>query len=466
MIKTRFAPSPTGYLHIGGVRTALFCWLYAKQQQGQFVLRIEDTDKERSTQASVQAIFDGMRWLNLEYDEGPYYQTQRLERYQAIVQQLINDGHAYRCTCSQTRLDALREQQMANRQKPKYDGHCRDAAIKADHHEPYVVRFKTPLEGQTDIHDLVKGTVTIDHTELDDMIIARSDGTPTYNLAVTVDDMDMQITHVIRGDDHLNNTPRQILLYQALSAELPAFAHVPMIVGHDGKRLSKRHGAVSVIQYQEEGILPAALLNYLVRLGWSHGDQEIFTQDEMIEYFDFKHISRSPATFDHDKLLWLNQQYLIAMSDYELAETARPFYQQTDWDLADGPELELVVPLLKERSQTLQQLVEQSRFFYQPISYDDSKVVKQLQAENAANILNVFETQISQLSEWHLDAVQQAIADTMAELGLKMGKVGPKIRAAVCGTLQAPSLDATLFVLGKTKVTQRLQQCQQHLSEL
>jgi len=315
-VRTRFAPSPTGYLHIGGARTALFSWLYARRMGGQFILRIEDTDRERSTDASVQAILDGMDWLGLDYDEGPFYQTHRFDRYREVIQQLLDDGQAYYCDCSRERLEKLREQQRANKQKPRYDGCCRDKGLAQS--ADTVVRFKNPIDGDVVINDLVKGQVVINNRELDDLIIARCDDSPTYNLTVVIDDWDMEISHVIRGDDHLNNTPRQINILRALGAALPVYAHVPMILGSDGKRLSKRHGAVSVLQYKKDGFLAEALMNYLVRLGWSHGDKEVFSRDEMIALFDAVDINTSASTFNPEKLLWLNQQYMMAMPESAL----------------------------------------------------------------------------------------------------------------------------------------------------
>ncbi|MCW8853114.1 MAG: glutamate--tRNA ligase, partial [Gammaproteobacteria bacterium] len=317
-VRTRFAPSPTGYLHIGGARTALFSWLYAKKMGGDFILRIEDTDRERSTQEAVDAITDGMEWLGLEHDEGPFYQTQRFDRYKEVIQQLLDNDHAYYCNCSRERLDQMREQQMANKQKPKYDGCCRDKGLTAA--EDTVVRFKNPQDGEVVINDHVRGRVVISNQELDDLIIERSDGAPTYNLTVVVDDWDMEISHVIRGDDHLNNTPRQINILTALGAHIPEYAHIPMINGPDGKKLSKRHGAVSVMQYHEEGYLTEAMINYLVRLGWSHGDQEIFTLDEMIEKFDIKDINKSSSSLNIEKLQWMNQQYLMSLEPVYVAE--------------------------------------------------------------------------------------------------------------------------------------------------
>ena len=307
MIRTRFAPSPTGYLHIGGARTALFCWLFSKKMGGKFILRIEDTDRERSTDASVKAILDAMDWLKLDYDEGPFYQTHRFERYQEIIEQLLRTGQAYYCECSKQRLKALRTEQMANKQKPRYDGCCRNKGLSPDTHDNLVVRFRNPQQGQVVFKDLVKGSISVSNEEMDDLIIQRTDGTPTYNLTVVVDDMDMNITHVVRGDDHVNNTPRQINILKALDADIPHYAHVPMILGDDGKRLSKRHGAMSVMQYYEDGFLPDALLNYLVRLGWSHGDQEIFSREELQQLFSLEGINRAASTFNSEKLLWLNQ---------------------------------------------------------------------------------------------------------------------------------------------------------------
>ena len=320
MIKTRFAPSPTGVLHVGGARTALFCWLFSRKTGGKFVLRIEDTDLERSTQESVQAILDGMAWLNLDHDEGPFYQTHRFDRYKEVIQLLLDQGDAYYCSCSKQRLEELREAQMAEKQKPRYDGCCRDLGLKSGDADNLVIRFKNPQQGEVSFNDQVKGEITVSNTELDDLIIARGDGSPTYNLCVVVDDMDMKITHVVRGDDHVNNTPRQINIFKALGAPAPLFAHVPMILGDDGKRLSKRHGAVGVMQYFEEGYLPEALLNYLVRLGWSHGDQEIFTQDEMVEHFELSSINRAPSVFNTEKLRWINQQYLMSLPLSEIVQ--------------------------------------------------------------------------------------------------------------------------------------------------
>jgi glutamyl-tRNA synthetase len=348
MIKTRFAPSPTGVLHVGGARTALFCWLYSKKVDGRFVLRIEDTDLERSTPESVQAILDAMQWLGLDYDEGPYYQTQRFERYLQVIQQLIEQGHAYYCECSRERLDALREQQMAAKQKPRYDGCCRDLGLLSDSSESMVVRFKNPQQGIVSFHDHVKGEISISNAELDDLIIARSDGSPTYNLSVVVDDMDMDITHVLRGDDHVNNTPRQINILNALAAPVPEYAHVPMILGDDGKRLSKRHGAVGVMEYFAAGYLPDALLNYLVRLGWSHGDQEIFTLQEMIDNFSLDGLNKSASSFNTDKLNWINQQYLMNSPLDRVVQLVKQRLELLDLGYDDDFEFATVVDLYRQ----------------------------------------------------------------------------------------------------------------------
>ncbi|HBG50635.1 MAG TPA: glutamate--tRNA ligase, partial [Gammaproteobacteria bacterium] len=352
-VVTRFAPSPTGHLHIGGARTALFSWLYARRQGGRFILRVEDTDRERSTDEYVQAILEGMAWLGLEHDDGPYYQTQRFDRYRQIIERMLAEGTAYRCYCSRERLDALRAEQMVAKEKPRYDGLCRDRQDPPPEGVSPVVRFRNPTDGQVVFEDLVRGPIAFDNAELDDLIIARSDGTPTYNFTVVVDDADMGVTHVIRGDDHINNTPRQINLLRAISVTPPAYAHVPMILGADGQRLSKRHGAVSVLQYRDDGYLPEALLNYLVRLGWSHGDQEIFSRQEMIDLFDLAAVHRAPSTFNPDKLLWLNQHYLKTEDPGNVAGHLQPHLAALGVDPDAGPDLAEVVRALRERSKTL-----------------------------------------------------------------------------------------------------------------
>src|SRR5256885_9527531 len=364
MVRTRFAPSPTGYLHIGGARTALFSWAYARKHGGKFILRIEDTDLERSTEQSVQAIFDGMRWLGLDWDEGPFHQMQRLARYRKVAERLLREGKAFRCYCSKEELDRMREAQRARGEKPRYDGRWRDSKQAPPAGVTPVIRFKNPLDGEVTFQDLVKGSITVSNGELDDLIILRADGMPTYNFGVVVDDLDMNITHVIRGDDHVNNTPRQVNIFRALGAELPKFAHVPMILGADGERLSKRHGAVSVMQYEEDGYLSEALVNYLARLGWSHGDEEMFTLEQFLQWFDLAHISRSAAQFNPEKLRWLNHRYLRQRPDADLANLVAPRIERAGGKLAGGPELPAVVTLLKERSETLEVLAGEAMMFY------------------------------------------------------------------------------------------------------
>jgi glutamyl-tRNA synthetase len=456
-VVTRFAPSPTGYLHIGGARTALYSWLFARQQGGQFVLRIEDTDRERSTEESVQAIFDGMQWLGLAHDEGPFFQTQRFDRYRAVVQQLLDAGLAYHCYCTKEELEALREQQWANKEKPRYNGKCRDGAEPREGVEP-VVRFRNPLEGNVVWQDAIKGEISIANTELDDLIIARADGTPTYNLTVVVDDIDMGMTHVVRGDDHINNTPRQINIYQALGAEPPVFAHVPMILGEDGSRLSKRHGAVGVMQYRDDGYLPEAVLNYLVRLGWSHGDQEIFSIEEMIQHFRLENVNRAPSTFNTEKLLWLNQQYIKSVEMSRLLELL-PFYlQQAGIDTAEGPSLEAVLSELRERANTLVALAESCRMFYQDFDEYNAGAAKKHLKVSAAEPLTMLKEKLAALANWEAEAIQAVVQQTAETLELGMGKVGMPLRVAVSGSGQSPSIDITLALLGQQRALARIDQ--------
>jgi glutamyl-tRNA synthetase len=455
-VRTRFAPSPTGYLHVGGARTALFSWLYARKLGGKFILRIEDTDCERSTQESVDAILEGMEWLGLDYDEGPYYQTQQFDRYKEVVQQLLSSGDAYYCDCSKERLSELREEQMANKDKPRYDGCCRKKNLDAS--ENTVVRFKNPLEGDVVIEDMVKGRVVINNRELDDLIIERTDGTPTYNLTVVVDDFDMKMTHVIRGDDHLNNTPRQINILNALGADLPNYAHVPMILGDDGKRLSKRHGAVGVMQYKEEGFLPEALVNYLVRLSWSHGDQEIFSRDEMIEFFDAVDINTSASAFNTEKLLWLNQHYIVNKDPIELALLLQEFITRAGFDTDGGPELIDVLKVFQERCNTLVELAEEIRFLYEDFDEYNAKQAKKQFKEAALPILESLKKQYSELDEWSSEAIHHVVENTVGMLEVGFGKVGQPLRLAVTGHGKSPSIDVTLALLGKDKTLQRLSQ--------
>jgi glutamyl-tRNA synthetase len=451
-IVTRFAPSPTGYLHVGGARTALYCWLYARKTKGKFILRIEDTDIERSTQESVQAILDAMAWLNLDYDEGPFYQTKRFDRYQAAMDQLLKEGKAYRCYCSKERLEELRNQQINNKEKARYDGLCRN---KGEQSGPFVVRFRNPDEGAVEFDDLIRGKISFENAELDDLIIARSDGTPTYNFTVVVDDWDMKITHVIRGDDHVNNTPRQINILHALGAVPPFYAHVSMILGSDGKRLSKRHGAVSVMQYREDGFLPEALLNYLVRLGWSHGDQEIFSREELVNLFDINGINKAPAAFNNEKLLWLNQHYIKTCDPSYVAKELSWHMEQLGIDVSSGPSLIEIVIAQAERAKTLREMAEKSRYFYCDVQYNEEAVTKHLTADVLPH-LQVLCERLSVLGDWNKESIHQVINETAEKCGIKMGKLAQPLRVAVTGDTISPSIDVTLTLLGKEKTLTRL----------
>ncbi len=457
VVKTRFAPSPTGFLHVGGVRTALYSWLFAKHHQGEFVLRIEDTDQERSTDESVQVILEGMDWLGLASDSGPFYQTQRYERYLHIADKLLTESKAYRCSCSKERLEALREAQMLAKEKPRYDGKCRDLNL-APLDEPHVLRFKNPLQGKVAFTDAVYGTIEVDNAELDDLILVRSDGNPTYNFAVVVDDMDMEITHVIRGDDHINNTPRQINLFEALNAPIPIFAHLPMILGDDGKRLSKRHGAVSVLDFKNQGILPEALLNYLVRLGWSHGDQEIFSLPEMIGHFDLTHISRGVSSFSYDKLHWLNQHYLKEEPPEKVAAQLQWHLDEKGISTEQGPKLSAVVEALAERCKTLAEMADKCGYFYQDtIRYDEDAIKKHLRPVILSPLTRLYEA-LQSLTNWSRETIHQTIIDVSCECDIAMGKIGQPLRVAVTGTSMSPSIDCTLALIGKTRTLHRLQQ--------
>lgn len=452
---TRFAPSPTGYLHVGGARTALYCWLYAHRMGGQFILRIEDTDVLRSTQDAVQAILDAMAWLKLDYDLGPYYQTERFDRYKETIEKLLHEGKAYRCYCSKERLETLRAEQMANKEKPRYDGFCRHR--KESGEGSFVVRFRNPEEGVVEFNDLILGPVSFNNSELDDLIIARTDGTPTYNFTVVVDDWDMKITHVIRGSDHLNNTPRQINILKALGATLPHYAHVSMILGSDGKKLSKRHGAVSVMQYREEGFLPEALLNYLVRLGWSHGDQEIFSRDELINLFDIKNINKAPAAFNMEKLLWLNQHYIKNNEPGDIALELQWQMDKLGIDTTCGPSLTELVKVQAERSKTLKEMAEKSRLFYTDIHYNEDAVAKNLSSDIQPALTEITEA-LSTLSSWTKETIHEVLLKTAERLGFKLGKIAQPLRVAVTGDTVSPSIDATLYLLGREKVLTRLKQ--------
>lgn len=458
-VKTRFAPSPTGFLHVGGARTALYSWLYAQHHQGEFFLRVEDTDSQRSTQQAVDAIFAGMQWLGLHWNGEVVFQTQRFERYQSLIDQFIAQGKAYRCNCSTQRLDALREQQMAAGLKPRYDGHCREKT-HIDQNTTHVIRFKTPQSGQVSFTDQIRGKITVDNTELDDLIIRRSDGNPTYNFCVVIDDWDMQITHVIRGEDHINNTPRQIHIYQALGAHVPVFAHVGMILGDDGAKLSKRHGAVSVMQYRDQGFLPQALLNYLVRLGWSHGDQEIFSTQEMIETFELNAVSKSSSAFNTEKLRWLNQHYMRHLPVHELASALLPHFNHAQIDLTDGPDLEKVIPLYVERSHTLIEFVEDCCYLYRKeLDYDALAVDKHLQA--ASEVMDALYQALEHLTDWQSDAISTVLKNIARSQQVGMGKVGMPLRVALTGRAQSPAVNEIAYLLGRESTLKRIRAAMQ-----
>ena len=458
MVRTRFAPSPTGYLHIGGARTALFSWAYARKLGGKFVLRIEDTDRERSTQESTQAILDAMQWLRLDYDEGPFYQMHRLARYREIAEQLIHAGHAYYCYASKEELEAMREGQRARGEKPRYDGRWRPENAKGKT-PPLgvtpVVRFKNPLDGEVVLDDLVKGTIIVQNTELDDLVILRADGVPTYNFGVVVDDIDMDITHVIRGDDHVNNTPRQIHIFRALGAALPKFAHVPMILGPDGERLSKRHGAVSVMQYEQDGYLPEALANYLARLGWSHGNEELFPIEQFVEWFNLEHISRSAAQFNPEKLLWMNAQYLKAADNARLAAMVKRYLLADGCDPERGPPLEQVVSLLKERANTLEELADAAVYFFRRLTPRDDLRAQHYLAESRP-ALEALRAEFREIP-WTKADIGAALKEAVTMHKLKMPKVAMPLRVMVTGETQTPSIDATLELIGRDEVISRME---------
>jgi glutamyl-tRNA synthetase len=454
-VRTRFAPSPTGFLHIGGLRTALFSWLYARRHGGQFVLRIEDTDLERSTDAAIQQILDGLEWAGLVHDEGPFRQTQRFDRYKEIIEGMLAQGTAYRCYCTKAELEQLRADQMARGEKPRYDGRWRDRTdVRVD--VAPVVRFKNPAAGEVVVDDVVHGRVVFQNTELDDLIIARSDGSPTYNFCVVVDDMDMGITHVIRGDDHLNNTPRQLNMLLALGAKIPVYAHLPMILGSDGAKLSKRHGAVSVLQYRDEGFLPEALLNYLVRLGWSHGDQEIFTVEEMTRLFDIADVNKSASAFNGEKLAWLNQQHMMRAPAGRLTEPLRWQLQRLDVRAADDAQLELIVLAQRERAKTLKEMAENSLFFFRAPETYDAKAVRKNLTREVLTALEGLVPALDELAAWTAPEIHTLISDFAAAKEMPLGKIAQPLRLAMCGGTVSPPIDATLAILGKVECLSRL----------
>ena len=459
MIRTRFAPSPTGYLHIGGARTALFCWAYARRHGGKFILRVEDTDRERSTQASVQAILDGMAWLGLDWDEGPFYQMQRLDRYREAAEQLLREGKAYRCYCTKEELEAMREAQVARGEKPRYDRRWRDSAELPPPGREAVIRFKNPLEGEVTWNDLVKGPITVSNEELDDLVILRADGVPTYNFGVVVDDLDMAMTHVIRGDDHVNNTPRQINLYRALGGDMPAFGHMPMILGSDGQRLSKRHGAVSVLQYRDEGYLPDALVNYLARLGWSHGDDEVFSREQLVAWFDLEHVSRSPARWDPEKLRWLNGEYLKRLSPAELVADIGRRNPALHAEI-----LAAMDPVaMTEVGQGSWSLVGEHEAFLhelaQPVA-QDSTIVPQYLDVKGRGIVAELAVRLESV-EWRREAIGAALKEFVKAQGLKMPEVMMPLRVALTRKTQTKAIDAIAAALHKEVALERLRHAAQ-----
>lgn len=453
-VVTRFAPSPTGYLHVGGARTALYSWLVAKAAGGKFVLRIEDTDRERSTQPAIDAILEGMKWLGLTWDEGPYYQTKRFDRYEHFINKLLDEDKAYKCYCSTERLEQMREAQMEKGEKPRYDGHCRDNPNVSG--DKYVVRFRNPQEGSVKFDDHIRGHIEFANTELDDLIIARSDGTPTYNFCVVIDDWEMNITHVVRGEDHINNTPRQINILKALGAPVPEYAHVSMILGDDGKKLSKRHGAVSVMQYRDDGYLPEAVLNYLVRLGWSHGDQEIFSVEEMTKLFSLDDVNKAASAFNTEKLNWLNQHYMKSLPVEQVIPYLQWHFTDQAIDVSKGPALDKLIPLMADRVKTLKDMATQSRFFYEEYENFDEAAAKKHLRPVAREALETVQDRLASLTEWNAQTIQAAIQQTADDLEVGMGKVGMPLRVAVSGSGNSPSLDVTLELIPQEQVVGRI----------
>jgi len=465
-VRTRFAPSPTGFLHIGGVRTALFSWLYARHHDGEFVLRIEDTDRERSTSEAMDMILDGMEWLGLNYDKGPFHQSKRGERYSEVIDQLLREEKAYHCYCSKEELEKMRADAMARGDKPKYNGRCRTVTTPPPDNIKPVVRFKNPLTGQVVVNDMIQGKVTYRNDELDDLIIARSDGTPTYNLTVVVDDMDMEITHVIRGDDHLNNTPRQMNLFSALDRSFPEYAHAPLILGENGKKLSKRQEITSILDYKDKGYLPEAILNYLVRLGWSHGDQEIFSADEMIELFDVASVNKSAASINPDKLIWLNQHYIKTGDSKRLSGLLGDYLRFHAINTDVGPSLEQIVVTQKDRVKTLSDMALQSRYFFEDFdTFDETAARKHLQSD-VLEPFSLLQTSFQTMSDWSAPAIYKVIEEVAVICGIKLGKIAQPLRVAVTGNAISPSIDTTLSLIGQKRVIERVERAIDHIRKL
>jgi len=456
IVRTRFAPSPTGSLHVGGIRTALFSWLHAKHNAGEFILRIEDTDRERSTDEATKIILDGMSWLNLDYDKGPYFQSKRLERYKEIIQQLIESDDAYYCYCSKEKLDVMREEAMKEGKKPRYNGSCRDRSAPPPKDINPVVRFKTPFDGSVVIDDLVQGKVVFQNIELDDLIIARTDGTPTYNLTVVVDDIDMEITDIVRGDDHLNNTPRQVHIFNALGVPQPNYAHIPMILGVDGKKLSKRDAASSILEYKDKGYLPEALLNYLVRLGWSKGDQEIFSIDEMISEFDLRSVNKSASSINPKKLLWLNQHYIKNSDNEKLIFMLNSFFDDMNISTDSGPDLSDLVSVQKDRIETVKDLAEHSAFFYEDFKkYDEKMAEKYLQPVLLKPFKALYE-EFDNNTSWDNENIKSILNKLAEEFDIKIGKLAQPLRVAITGKNVSPGIYDTVRLLGREKTLKRL----------
>ncbi len=454
-VRTRFAPSPTGVLHLGSVRTALFCWLQARHHGGQFVLRIEDTDRERSTKENVDAIIEGMAWLGLEADEGPIFQTERFARYREIAEQWLAEGKAYHCYCTREELAELRERQMREGGRVRYDGRCRDRSEPRSGVDP-VVRFKNPESGDVVVDDKVRGRVIFDNAQLDDLIIVRSDGTPTYNFTVVIDDCDMGITDVIRGDDHLNNTPRQINMINALGAALPDYAHLPMILGPDGGKLSKRHGAVDIRDYRQQGYLPEAMLNYLVRLGWSHGDQEIFSVDEMVELFDIAAVNQSASSFNPEKLLWTNRQHIISAPSQRLGAALRPYLDEIGVNSQAGPDVADVADSYRERAETLVEMAQSARYCFENFDEIDGKAAKKHLRPVILEPLKAVRTALASVPEWDKEQIARVIHEVAAGFEINIGKLGQPVRVAVTGGSVSPPIDVTVWLVGRERALERL----------
>ncbi|CRK85545.1 Glutamate--tRNA ligase [Candidatus Providencia siddallii] len=463
-IKTRFAPSPTGLLHIGSIRTALYSWLFSRHNQGEFILRIEDTDLERSTEKNIQMIIDTMNWLGLNWDKGPFYQTTRFERYNDIIKQMLKAGTAYRCYCSKRRLEEIRKQQILSNKKPRYDGYCRDKTINYNLEESFVVRFRNPKKGSVVFNDKIHGMIKFLNQELDDLIICRSDGFPTYNFCVVIDDWDMEITHVIRGEEHINNTPRQINILKALNAPLPEYAHVPLVFDDGGKKLSKRYNSTNIMQYRDDGFLPQAILNHLVRLGWSHGNQEIFSIDEMKKYFTLDCINKSSCSFNFNKLLWLNHFYINNLPTEEVATHLKWYLQRQNIDFNNGPKLIELIHLLGHRCKTLKEIAESCHYFYKDFDEFNDSVKKYLN-NTSSEYLKVIKDELNMINDWTVKNIMEAITNSTIKLKINIGKIGMPLRIAITGVYKSPSLDVTIYAIGKSRTIFRIEKALTYIKE-